>query len=686
MNFIEQAKALILENLSNEHFGVSELADAMHMSRSNLLRKIKKDKNLSASQFIRQVRLEEAMELLRESSTTISEVSHQVGFGNTSYFTKCFREHYGYPPGEVGNNAVVAEKKNGKNTEEVFPISASWTKRFGWSVLGAVVLGIIILSFFFFNTKSSVSPIETEKSIAVLPFKNQSSDSSNLYFVNGLMESTLNKLQRIEELHVISRTSVEKYRNTEKRAPEIAEELQVSYLIEGSGQRVGNQILLNIQLIEAATDKSVWVKQYSQEVGDIFALQNEIAQQIAKAIAVKVTPAELEQIEKKPTENLVAYDYFLRALDPFYTRTKEGLNIAIPLFEKAIAEDPQFAEAHANLSMSYYFLDLSQKEKKYTGLINNYADKALLYDSKSDLSLIAKALYYMHTEEYRLALPHLEKALEYNPNSNAVVQVLSLVYANYIPDTSKYLKYALMGIQFDIAAKDSTTKSYIYLNLSNALIQNGFTEEAFNYINKSLDQDSTNFYAPYVNAFIQFAKSGDLERTKTLLQLEFEKDSTRMDILQEVAKLSYFQKDYTSAFAYYQKFAEVREKYGLNIYPQEDIRIAALYKKMGYPEQAADFFKAYSAYCDKDQSVYKSASTAMKYVYEGKYDEAIAELKVFAAQNHFQYWLVLFYEMDPLLEPLQRHPEYKTTMQKIKDRFWENHKQLKESLEEQKLL
>ena len=109
-SFIRQATALIEENLSDETFGVSELAEAMSMSRSNLLRKIKKQTGGSASQFIRQVRLQKGMEMLRESSMTVSEISYAVGFGSTSYFIKCFREHYGYPPGEASKMEIIAEE------------------------------------------------------------------------------------------------------------------------------------------------------------------------------------------------------------------------------------------------------------------------------------------------------------------------------------------------------------------------------------------------------------------------------------------------------------------------------------------------------------------------------------------------------------------------------------------------
>ena len=108
-DFINKAEAFILENISNEQFGVSELAETMNMSRSNLLRKIKKDTQLSASQFIRQVRLQKGMEMLKQNTMTVSEISYQVGFGSTSYFIKCFREYYGHPPGEVGKEILVDE-------------------------------------------------------------------------------------------------------------------------------------------------------------------------------------------------------------------------------------------------------------------------------------------------------------------------------------------------------------------------------------------------------------------------------------------------------------------------------------------------------------------------------------------------------------------------------------------------
>jgi TolB-like protein/AraC-like DNA-binding protein/Tfp pilus assembly protein PilF len=673
--FIEEAEALIQKNLANEQFGVSQLADAMNMSRSNLLRKIKKQTRFSASQFIRQVRLKEAMKLLKEDSSTVSEISYQVGFGSTSYFIKCFREQYGYSPGELGKGNVVVE------TEKV---QTNFLKQYRWPLIAATSLALILIAIVLFDKKDAINEPKIEKSIAVLPFKNESSDSTNLYFVNGLMESALNNLQKIEDLRVISRTSVEKYRKTDKGIPEIAKELHVNYLVEGSGQRVGNQVLLNVQLIDASTDTPIWVEQYSREVEDIFELQNDVAKKIADAIAAVVTPAELEQIEKRPTENLVAYDYYLQALDPYYSRTEEGLEKAISLFEKAIEQDPEFALAYANIAISYYLLEMSQIEKQYTEEINSIADKALLYDSKSAESLVAKAFYYIQTKEYKLALPHLDKALEYNPNSSLAVQMLAEFYSNMLPNTDKYLEYALKGVQLTVAS-DSITQSYTYLQLSNALVSSGFSDEALKYINRSLDYNPENFYAPHLKAFILFAKDGNIERTRNLLIKEWKKDTTRLDILQDIAKLYYIEENYHSAYSYFKKFVEAREANGLDIYIQENVKIALVYKEMGLDKEAEKLFNDFSEYCERDQSIYRSVNLVWKYAYEGEVNEAIKQLRVFSETENYLYWFLLI-EDEPLIKPLKTHPEFAGIMQKIKDRFWENQTELKMSLDEEGLL
>ena len=801
------------------------------------------------------------MELVKEEKLSISEISYHVGFGSASYFIKCFREHYGYPPGEVNSldkrdeanpqlqqqwNTIIAidiegfttlvnedEKKanaykelykkvtetattkyggrihqnnndegslclfkstiaavqcaiemqlafrkekleipvrigmhsgdivvNNQNIDgdtaniakgikslaesgnvyisqkvydeinnqaEIFttslgvhtlknvtkpmsiysvfnhelgyigrtsPFNAEDAKTSGskslfkWGAIAVAVISLVVftISSDIFNRKSVSNSFDEiiDKSIAVLPFKNESSDSLNLYFVNGLMESSLNKLQKIGDLRVISRTSVEKYRNSKKGIPEIAEELNVNYLVEGSGQRVGEQVLLNIQLIEASSDQPIWVEQYNREVKDVFALQNEIAKEIANAIKVVISPSDLKQLEKKPTENLLAYDYYLQALDPYFSRTHEGLQKAIGLFEKAIEQDPQFALAYANIAISYYLLEMSQVEKQYTEKINIYADKALLYDSKSAESLIAKAFYYVNIKEYQLALPHYKKALEYNPNSSLAVQMLADFYFRLMPNTDKYLEYALKGVQLNIAS-DSITQSYVYLQLSSALMSAGFIDEALKYTNLSLDYHSENYYAPHLKAVILFTQDGNISRTRNLLLKEWNKNPNRLDILQDVAKFYYIEEKYDSAYVYFKQFVEARATNGLDIYRQENVKIAEVYKKMGFVDDAKSLFNDYLEYCETDQSSYNSINLVWKNAYEGKIEEAIQQLKIFSEVENYPYWFLLI-EDEPLIKSLKSHPEFDQILQKIKDKFWKNQVKLKRNLEEKGLI
>ena len=681
--FLQKATDLVQEQLGNEQFGVSELAAAMHMSRSNLLRKIKKETGLSASQFIRRIRLQEAHQLLKEGEYTVSEVAFQVGFNSASYFIKCFREEYNHSPGEMGTIALEQEDENKAEKLE-------FKKIIGPILAACLLIGVLAVGVF--KNKTSSTPVvdlktnEPEKSIAVLPFRNESSDSTNIYFVNGLMESTLTNLQRMDELLVISRTSSEKYRHTQKGVPEIAKELNVNYLVEGSGQRVGNEVLLNIKLIDANTDTPVWSAQYQEEISDLFALQRDVAQKIARAIEVVISPKSLEQLDKIPTSNMEAYDLYLQAMELQNTRSPEGYAKAVPLFEQALSLDDEFALAYANLAITYHLMDQFKEIKQHQELLGQNADRALFHDPKNDICLIAKALYYLDSGEYRLVVPHLEKALKYNPNSIGAIQILSIVYSNYIPNTTKYLKNALKGVRLEKETQDSIAQSYLYLNLSNALAQNAFDEQALKYINRTLELDPQNYFAPMLKAFIEYSLDRDLEKTRTSLLRELEKDSNRVDLLQEVAKMHFFQEDYRGAYRYYKRFVTVRQENKYGVFPQEYLKISDVFARMGETEKAAEFFALYADYCERDQSIYKGASTALKLAYEGKIEEGMEQLKLFATQDDYQYWILLFMEEDPLMKPLRTHPDYPETIQKIHERFWKNQAKLKVYLEENRLL
>lgn len=672
-DFLTQVRAVVEQNIANEQFGVSELADAMNMSRSNLLRKIKKLKDLSVSQLIRKVRLEKAMQLLRQGNLNVSEVSHQVGFSSVSYFIKCFREDFGYPPGEVGKRDLSA----------VTPLAprTSSSRRYYW-IAATLVLAALVAGLFYAFYSRSVAPIE--KSIAVLPFKNDSNDSTNVYLINGLMESTLNHLQKIKDMKVVSRTSTEKYRHTNKSIPEMGKELSVNYFVEGSGQKVGDQILLNIQLIEAATDKHLWATQYKREVSDIFKLQQEVATNIAEEINAIITAEEEKRIEEIPTTDLEAYDYFLKGRHYLNLTGDENLSRSIQLFNKAIERDPSFALPYAYAAIAYYYLDM-YREKKYSVEIANYADKAIQRAPDIPESQMAKALHYAHQDEFNNAVPFLERALQYAPNSVDIINLLADFYCNHIPNTTKYLEYALKGVKLDIAAQDSMTTSFTFLRLANALIQNGFVNEALKFVNKSLDYNPDNPFASYVKVFILYGKDNDIVKAKDRLLHVLERDTTRIDILQDVGKLYYFMRNYDSAYYYYEKVVRRRELYKLEIYHHENVRIAFVFDKMGKQEKSEELIRKFKEYADTDKTIYRELNHTIYYAYLGDNDKALEHLRLFLKEDDYQFWILLG-PIDPVLDDLEEIQEVDVINAAIKAKFWKNHEKIKLTLKGKGLL
>jgi eukaryotic-like serine/threonine-protein kinase len=203
--------------------------------------------------------------------------------------------------------------------------------------------------------KKAMAPAIPEKSIAVLPFENLSDDKANSFFADGVQDEILTDLTKVADLKVISRTSVMQYKNVIVRnLRDIARELGVTHVLEGSVQRVGNRIRVSAQLIDARTDAHLWAEHYDRDASDVFAIQNEIAQSIAGQLQAKISPNEKAALEQKPTTNLVAYDLYLRAkalLDEISISIDwEGDNRrAIDLLDRAVTQDPNFALAYCLL-------------------------------------------------------------------------------------------------------------------------------------------------------------------------------------------------------------------------------------------------------------------------------------------------------------------------------------------------
>jgi len=269
--------------------------------------------------------------------------------------------------------------------------------------------------------KQTISVTKLEKSVAILPFKNDSPDEENTYFINGLMEETLNNLQRIKDLRVISRTSVEQYRNQTKSIPEIAKELGVNYIVEGSGQRYGDSFRLRIQLIMATEETHLWGESYQQkinEVEDIFNIQSLIAEKIAQELKVVITPEEKQLIEKIPTEQLEAYEAYLKG--QFYWRklTPHDLETSLKYFELAREKDPSFSLAYAGICDVW----IGRQQLGYTPpdeagpLAYEAAMKALELDStRAEVHYTLALMYTWGMFDWEAGENSFKKAIELKP-------------------------------------------------------------------------------------------------------------------------------------------------------------------------------------------------------------------------------------------------------------------------------
>lgn len=399
---LERLRREIDNNLTNDQFSVEELAKNMGMSRSQLHRKLILATGQSVSQFIREYRLQLGMTLLKAGTLTAAEVADRIGFGSPTYFSKCFNEYYGYPPGEVKNKP---EKIPGES-DRATPVNRAGTRLPTRKplllkiILAGVVLLVIGMIYFNDTGRNGVAADRNDKSIAILPFKNLSEDRRNEYFSEGVIEAIRTSLSQIRELRVISRTSVEQYRESAKSAREIAQELGVSALLEGSIQRSENEIRIDVRLVDGITQEQVWAKSYDHELKDVFAIQAEIAQQVADELHTKLSPEEKSKLSKTDTDNPKAYDLYLKGVYEYRTYTNKGTHHAIGLFTQAIALDSNYARAYAFLANSYIGLatifgaELSALEGLRKG--KPLIDKALALDPDLDEAQMLMGFYKLY--------------------------------------------------------------------------------------------------------------------------------------------------------------------------------------------------------------------------------------------------------------------------------------------------
>ncbi|MBN1183858.1 MAG: hypothetical protein JXB49_16315, partial [Bacteroidales bacterium] len=531
----------------------------------------------------------------------------------------------------------------------------------------ALVVFIVVVALFIFDIIGGDKRIqELEKSIAVLPFINDSPDEENTYFINGIMDEVLNNLQKIKDLSVISRTSVEQYRDTDRPAlPEIAKKLEVNFIVEGSGQKYGNTIRLRVQLIDAVKDRHLWAESYEkeiQETKDIFNIQSQIAQSIATELKAIITPDEKQLIEKASTANLDAYYNYQRGKEEYTDyllndRNKDALIRAEEFFHKALEYDPSYAQIYTGLAMVYWekHYDEEYFSKRFMDSVFILTNIALSYDDELAEAYSLKGDYFTVNTDYDKAIKEYEKTLIINPNYWQAYYGMGKLYYYHFRDFIKGIENMQMAVKLN---HDPEERPGLLYNIARALAFVGFHDEAMDYRKEALKLNSDSLQ--FLNSMIRFEIYGEnyaqairfLEKCLALDPGDYSYYGSLGDCYEMMGEKE-------SAIKCFNKYIA-----GLNTIETTGIRdrhrVGYYYLMNGQPEKADEYFELQKKYCEESielNRVYARDATAYYdlagiYAFRGDKESAYNNLHLYIdkiGENEF-HPLVWYFKNDPFFE------------------------------------
>ena len=364
-------------------------------------------------------------------------------------------------------------------------------------VLGAIlIIALVVLAIWNFYLR--FDPLSTEyslpdvPSIAVLPFNNLDKDPKYDYFCDGLTDDIITDLSKISGLMVISSNSTFTYKGKEIKIPVIAKELGVKYVLEGSIRRAGDEVRINAQLVDAVTDHHVWADRFDGKNESIFALQDKITERIVSALAVKLSASEQKVTTEKGTNNIVAYDTFLKGMSHLRKFTPKDYVKAIDYFEKAIKLDTNYSEAYANLAYTYLsalgmgkkFWDESGKNYPTARLLaRHYVENAMKYPTSRGYQVMATLeLFKRNFEE---AIDNAEHAVSISPNDADALYTLGRIMV-FVGKPEEGMKYYKRSIMLDPLHKTTDGIAFAYFTM-------GDYEQAVKYGEKAIKDYPENY-------------------------------------------------------------------------------------------------------------------------------------------------------------------------------------------------
>jgi len=520
-----------------------------------------------------------------------------------------------------------------------------------------IAIGLIVFFLFYFAGFGNKLFQEQDKSIAVLPFENMNNDPAQDYFSNGIAEDVLDHLTKIADLKVKSRTSTLQYKGTIKTVSQIGEELGVGSVVEGSVRHVGDKVRIVVQLIDARSDVHLWSETYDRDFKDVLALQSEIAVEIAKALEAKLTSAERQNISREISQDVTAYDYFLKAREIVNgdgSKNKTDLNNSLRLVDHAIELDSNFSQA---IALKGKIWSLKRRtgisEKVWTDSAIYYSSKAIEVDPSNPSGYLVKAEVLRYVGELKQSAALSRKAYELAPN-NAEVQN----NYGYLLLRDRNEKGADLVIR-SIEGQYQIVDPRYYSELSFVLFLMNDLKGAEELLLKALSLDPGSEEIIHMLSVIY---RDTQEYTKAIAVLN-QSNVKSVLIIDAIAEMSTMKKDYLSAIQYYEQYKEIEKGF-------EDTtqsvplrhRLAFAYSKTGRKKEGDKLMREQLQILDEMIARKRSIGTwvggfgsiyydrALCLAYFGNKQEAVKSLD---SAFHYGWTVDWYYHNDPLLANLQ---------------------------------
>jgi adenylate cyclase len=385
-----------------------------------------------------------------------------------------------------------------------------WQRPLQVAAVLVVLASAGLLGRYFYVPSPAGLPFPDKPSIVVLPFTNMSGEPEQEYFSDGLTEDLTSDLSKIAGLFVIARNSAFTYKGKATKVQEVSQELGVRYVLEGSVRKADNQVRVTAQLIDATTGGHLWSERYDRPLTGIFALQDEIVQKVVGDLRVKMEEAESERVKRIPTENLTAYDAFLRGMEYGRRFTKEHNAQARQMFEKAAELDPNYASAYAGQGLTYLFDFILQWDQSLQTLGRAFtlAQKAVALDNSLGLAHSVLGWVYLWQKQHEQALAEAERAVALNPNSSESHFVLGEIL-----NLSGRPEEAIRSIEHAVRLNPRTSGDLLD-NLGSAYNAAGRYEEALAVLKKALSYNP-NLFITHIHLAVVYMRLGRDEEART---------------------------------------------------------------------------------------------------------------------------------------------------------------------------